>query len=55
VSLYRLVLFVHLVGMIGFFMPLGVYLFGLLALRRASGAAGALDLPGDLCDRCGCS
>jgi hypothetical protein len=28
------VLFLHVVGAIGFFMPLGVWLFGLLALRR---------------------
>ena len=32
---YRLALFIHIVGMIGFFMPLGAWLFGLVALRRA--------------------
>lgn len=32
---YTLALFIHVVGMIGFFMPLGVYLFGMAALRRA--------------------
>lgn len=34
-SPYRLALFIHIVGMIGFFMALGVWLFGLVALRRA--------------------
>jgi hypothetical protein len=34
-TLYRLMLFAHILGMIGFFMPLGAYVFGLLALRRA--------------------
>ena len=34
-NLYRLALFIHVVGVIGFFMPLGVYLFGMVALRRA--------------------
>jgi hypothetical protein len=34
-SVYSVVLFLHVVGAIGFFMPLGVWLFGLLALRRA--------------------
>jgi hypothetical protein len=34
-SPYRLALFVHIVGMIGFFMALGVWLYGLVALRRA--------------------
>lgn len=34
-TLYGLALFIHVVGVIGFFMPLGVYLFGLVALRRA--------------------
>lgn len=33
-SVYTLVLFLHVVGAIGFFMPLGVWLFGLVALRR---------------------
>jgi predicted integral membrane protein DUF2269 len=33
-SVYSVVLFLHIVGAIGFFMPLGVWLFGLLALRR---------------------
>ena len=34
-SPYRLALFIHIVGMIGFFLALGVWLFGLVALRRA--------------------
>lgn len=34
-NLYTLALFIHVVGVIGFFMPLGVYLFGMLALWRA--------------------
>ena len=34
-TLYRLMLFAHVLGMIGFFMALGVYVFGLAALRRA--------------------
>jgi hypothetical protein len=34
-TLYRLALFAHILGMIGFFMALGVYAFGLAALRRA--------------------
>jgi hypothetical protein len=34
-TLYRLALFAHILGMIGFFMPLGAYVFGLVALRRA--------------------
>ncbi|HEY7023042.1 MAG TPA: DUF2269 family protein [Ktedonobacterales bacterium] len=34
-TLYRLALFAHILGMIGFFMALGVYVFGLAALRRA--------------------
>jgi small-conductance mechanosensitive channel len=34
-TLYRLTLFAHILGMIGFFMALGVYVFGLAALRRA--------------------
>ena len=34
-ALYRLTLFAHILGMIGFFMPLGAYVFGLVALRRA--------------------
>ena len=34
-SPYRLALFVHIVGMIGFFMALGVWLYGLVAIRRA--------------------
>jgi len=34
-NLYQLALFLHIVGVVCFFMPLGVYLFGLLALRRA--------------------
>lgn len=34
-SAYRVALFVHILGMIGFFMPLGAWLFGLVALRRA--------------------
>jgi small-conductance mechanosensitive channel len=34
-TLYRLALFAHVLGMIGFFMALGVYVFGLAALRRA--------------------
>jgi hypothetical protein len=33
--LYRLMLFAHVLGMIDFFMALGVYVFGLAALRRA--------------------
>ncbi len=37
-NLYQLALFLHIVGVVCFFMPLGVYLFGLLALRRASQA-----------------
>jgi hypothetical protein len=34
-TLYQLALFAHILGMIGFFMALGVYIFGLAALRRA--------------------
>ena len=34
-SAYRVALFVHILGMIGLFMPLGAWLFGLVALRRA--------------------
>lgn len=34
-NLYTLALFAHVVGVIGFFMPLGVYLYGVMALRRA--------------------
>jgi len=34
-NIYRLALFAHVLGMIGFFMPLGVYVFGLATLRRA--------------------
>jgi Predicted integral membrane protein (DUF2269) len=34
-TLYRLALFAHILGMIGFFMALGVYVFGLAALRQA--------------------
>jgi hypothetical protein len=34
-TLYRLALFAHVLGMIGFFMALGVYVFGLVALRQA--------------------
>src|SRR4051812_45634991 len=34
-TLYRLALFAHVLGMIGFFMVLGAYVFGLAALRRA--------------------
>jgi hypothetical protein len=34
-TLYRLAFFAHILGMIGFFMALGVYAFGLAALRRA--------------------
>lgn len=37
-SLYRLALFIHVVGVIGFFMALGAYLFGMVALHRASQA-----------------
>jgi hypothetical protein len=33
-ALYRLTLFAHILGMIGFFMALSVYVFGLAALRR---------------------
>ncbi|HEX3271298.1 MAG TPA: DUF2269 family protein [Ktedonobacterales bacterium] len=34
-TLYRLAIFAHVLGMIGFFMALGAYVFGLAALRRA--------------------
>lgn len=34
-SAYRIALFIHILGMVGFFMPLGAWLFGLVALRRA--------------------
>jgi len=34
-ALYRLTLFAHILGMIAFFMALGVYVFGLAALWRA--------------------
>jgi len=34
-TLYRLALYAHILGMIAFFMALGVYAFGLVALRRA--------------------
>jgi len=33
-TLYRLALFAHVLGMIGFFMALGVSVFGLAVLRR---------------------
>ena len=50
-NLYRLALFIHVVGVIGFFMPLGVYLFGMVALRRAKQAQQVrIHLPGDICD-----
>jgi hypothetical protein len=34
-TLYRLTLFAHVLGMTGFFMALGAYVFGLVALRQA--------------------
>jgi hypothetical protein len=34
-TLYRLALYAHILGMIAFFIALGVYAFGLVALRRA--------------------
>jgi hypothetical protein len=45
-SLYTLALFVHVSGAIGTFVSLGIWLFGLAALRRAGGSSRSAPWPG---------